>query len=86
VFSEEQFDEKIAQIARSIVQTVSPRAALETKRQIYAELMDADVGACIEDSKRRIGKLMRSTDFKEAVAALGEKRLPRFEGLTEADR
>ena len=86
VFPEEEFDERIATIAKSMAQTVSPQAALTTKRQLYGELMDLDVGACLEDSKRRIGKAMHGRDFKEGVAAMADKRQPRFEGLTEADR
>lgn len=81
VFPVESFDQRIAEIARTIARTVSPRAALVTKRQVYAELMDLDVGACIEDSKRRIGEAMRTPDFKEGVAAQAEKRAARFEGV-----
>lgn len=86
VFAEEEFDERIGAIAKSIAQTVSPQAALTTKRQLYGELMDMDVGECIEDSKRRIGEAMHQRDFKEGVAAMAEKRRSRFEGLTGADR
>ncbi|MGE0801425.1 MAG: enoyl-CoA hydratase-related protein [Lautropia sp.] len=86
VFPAESFEQEIAAVARSVAQTVSPQAALVTKRQLYAELMEPDVGACVEDSKRLIGEMMRKRDFKEAVAAMGEKREPRFAGLVEADR
>jgi len=86
VFSAEEFDERIAEIARNMARTVSPQAALETKRQLYAELMDLDVGACIEDSKRRIGKAMHQRDFKEGVAAMAEKREPRYQGVGKGDQ
>ena len=86
VFAEEEFDERIAAIAKSMAQTVSPQAAMTTKRQLYAELMDLDVGECIEDSKRRIGKAMHGRDFKEGVAAMAEKRQPRYAGLTGSDK
>lgn len=81
VFAPEDFEARVAAIARSIALTVSPQAALVTKRQLYAELMELDVGACVEDSKRRIGELMQGADYKEGVAALQEKRPARFQGL-----
>lgn len=81
VFAPEEFDSRIAEIARSIALTVSPQAALSTKRQLYAELMELDVGECVEDSKRLIGELMRGDDYKEGVAALQEQRPPLFKGL-----
>ena len=61
-------------------------AALATKRQLYAELMEHDVGACVEDSKRRIGELMKMDDFKEAVGAMAQRRPPKFQGLPEGAR
>jgi enoyl-CoA hydratase/carnithine racemase len=85
VFAEDEFDARIEEIARTVARTVSPQAALTTKRQLYAELMSHDVGACVEDSKRLIGELMRKPDYKEAIAAMGERREPRFQGLG-ADR
>jgi enoyl-CoA hydratase/carnithine racemase len=86
VFAPEEFEERIAGIAREMARTVSPQAALETKRQLYAELMESDVGACIEDSKHRIGKAMHQRDFKEGVAAMAERREPRFQGVGKGDQ
>ncbi|VTU30668.1 enoyl-CoA hydratase-related protein [Variovorax sp. PBL-E5] len=81
VFAPDEFEGRVAEIARSIARTVSPQAALTTKRQLYAELMERDVGACVEDSKRLIAELMRGDDYKEGVAALQERRPARFKGL-----
>ncbi|HSV79979.1 MAG TPA: enoyl-CoA hydratase-related protein [Ramlibacter sp.] len=81
VFAPGDFESRVAAAARSIALTVSPQAALTTKRQLYAELMEHDVGRCVEDSKRLIGELMRGADYKEGVAALMEKRPARFQGL-----
>jgi enoyl-CoA hydratase/carnithine racemase len=81
VFSAEDFDAQVEAIARSMARTVSPQAALTTKRQLYAELMSDDIGACVEDSKRLIGELMRKPDYKEAIAAMGERRDPKFKGV-----
>ena len=80
VFAGDEFDQRIDEIALSIATTVSPRAALVTKRQLYAELLTSDVGACVDDSKRKIGELMREQDYKEAIAAMTEHRTPRFIG------
>lgn len=81
VFAPEEFDERVADIARSIALTVSPQAALVTKRQLYAELMSPDVGASVEDSKRLIGEMMQGDDYREGVAALQQKRQARFAGI-----
>lgn len=81
VFPEHAFDERIASIARSIAVNVSPAGAATAKRQLYAELMSADVGESIEHSKRLIGQHMKHPDFKEGVAALQARRTPNFAGL-----
>ena len=78
VFPEAEFGVRIAEIARTMAVTVSPAAATVTKRQLYAELMSADVGRAVEDSKRLIGELMRGADFKESIAAMRDKRQPKF--------
>jgi len=84
VFAATDFDERVAQVARSIAHTVSPQAALTTKRQLYAELMRSDVGESVEESKRLIGEHMRGDDYREGVAALKEARPPRFKGLARS--
>ena len=84
VFAADEFDARIETIARSMARTVSPQAALATKRQLYAELMESDPGACVEDSKRQLAEMMRKEDYKEAIAAMAEKRKPEFKGIGEA--
>lgn len=84
VFSAEEFDARIDSIARTIATTVSPQAALTTKRQLYGELMELNVGECIEHSKALINELMRGGDYREGVAALQQRRPPRFESLPES--
>jgi enoyl-CoA hydratase/carnithine racemase len=81
VFAQEEFAARVAEIARNIARNGSPRAMECTKRQVYGELMAADVGACVEDSKRLIGEFMRTPDFREGVAAQREKRQPQFGAL-----
>ncbi|MCX4149922.1 MULTISPECIES: enoyl-CoA hydratase-related protein [Paraburkholderia] len=81
VFSVEEFDARVKAIARTIATTVSPQAALTTKRQLYGELMELNVGECIEQSKVLINELMRGGDYREGVEALQQRRLPRFDSL-----
>lgn len=81
VFPADGFDEKVLEIARGMAAGVSPNAALTAKRQLYADLLRADVGQAIEDSKSLIGRMMKHPDFAEALAAMKEKRSPRFQGL-----
>ncbi|MBF6568330.1 MAG: hypothetical protein IVW54_05580 [Candidatus Binataceae bacterium] len=40
--------------------------------------MRGEVGDAIEDSKRLIGEFMKQPDYKKGVAALLERRPPRF--------
>jgi enoyl-CoA hydratase/carnithine racemase len=82
VFDAEEFESRIAAIARSIATTVSPRAALTTKRQLYGELMELDVGECIEHSKELINELMKQRDYREGVEALQQRRKPEFSPLS----
>lgn len=82
VFAPEEFHARVAEIARTMSLALSPMAAAITKRQIYADLMSDDAGAAVEESKRLIGVLMKTPDFKEGSRALQERRPPRFEALT----
>lgn len=82
VFEPEEFEIRVAAIAKSMATTVSPRAALTTKRQLYAELMNLDVGESIEHSKQLIHELMKGNDYREGVEALQQRRTPRFEPLS----
>jgi len=70
VFGVAEFESRTTEIARSMAKTVSPIAAMTTKRQLYADLMNGDVGASVEVSKRLIGELQRHPDFREGVHAL----------------
>jgi enoyl-CoA hydratase/carnithine racemase len=64
--------------ARLLATTVSPESLAITKRQLYDDLLSHDVGASVEESKRLLDVMMGGPDFREGVAALREKRPPRF--------
>lgn len=81
VLPTEDFQQRIAELARSMARDLSPLAAAVTKRQLYADLMDVDPGAAVEESKRLIGVMMKTADFREGARALQERRPPHFEPL-----
>ena len=64
--------------ATSIATGVSPASSKARKQQLYREQLRSDVGQSIEDSKLQISVHMKKDDYKEGVAALLEKRPPRF--------
>lgn len=64
--------------ARLLATTVGPEAVRVTKQQLYEDLVRHDVGASVEDSKRRMDEAMRTAEYREGVAALRERRPPRF--------
>ncbi|WP_223272111.1 enoyl-CoA hydratase-related protein [Pandoraea pnomenusa] len=83
VFDAESFESKVMSIAMELAKTTSPLAVKTAKRQIYAELLSANVGAAVEDSKRLIGQLMKAPDYLEGVKALQEGRVPSFAALAQ---
>ncbi|MBI5948703.1 MAG: enoyl-CoA hydratase/isomerase family protein [Chloroflexi bacterium] len=65
--------------ARRLAATVAPSSLRETKRQLYADL-HRDVGSAVAESEVLLDQMTKSADFREGVAALLEKREPRFPG------
>lgn len=63
--------------ARRLATEVAPGAVAEAKRQLYADL-HGDVGTAVERSKRLLDRMMAEADYREAVAALRERRPPAF--------
>jgi enoyl-CoA hydratase/carnithine racemase len=63
--------------ARDLAHHVSPRSLRETKRQIYTDL-HRDVGSSVAESERLLDEMTSDAAFREGVAALVEKRPPRF--------
>lgn len=64
-------------IATSIATGSSPVSVATTKRQLYADL-SAGVDTSLIEARRLLGELMTGADYREGVAALREKRPPRF--------
>jgi enoyl-CoA hydratase/carnithine racemase len=63
--------------ARDLAERVAPRSLAETKRQVYTDL-HRDVGTSVREAEALLEEMMREPDFAEGVAALTEKRPPRF--------
>ncbi len=66
------------QYGRRLVEEVAPRSLRETKRQISVDLLRHDLAASIRESEALLDEMMREPAFAEGVAALLEKRSPRF--------
>jgi enoyl-CoA hydratase/carnithine racemase len=63
--------------ARQLATGVAPSSLAATKAQVYADL-HRDVASSVADAAARLADMMQGADFVEGVAALTEKRLPRF--------
>jgi enoyl-CoA hydratase/carnithine racemase len=63
--------------AHHLASEIAPSSLAVTKLQMYRDL-HADVASSVEDAGRRLADMMRGADFAEGVAALTEKRPPRF--------
>lgn len=64
--------------ARHLATDVGPRALEITKRQIHTDLLRADPAAAVDEAQRLLGEAMGTAEYREGVAALREKRPPRF--------
>jgi enoyl-CoA hydratase/carnithine racemase len=49
-----------------------------TKRQLYDDLLSHDVGGAVEQAARLLDEAMGTAEYREGVAALRERRSPRF--------
>ncbi len=65
--------------ARRLADGVSPSSMAETKHQLYRDLLgSATPAAAVEDAEAAMNRMMSEPDYAEGVAALREKRPPRF--------
>lgn len=64
--------------AAELAANAGPNAVAMAKRQIAADLVRADPAASIAESLRLIGEATTTAEYREGVAALRERRPPRF--------
>jgi enoyl-CoA hydratase/carnithine racemase len=68
---------RVRAYARALADQISPASLRATKWQVYADL-HRDAASAVAESERLLESMMREPDFREGVAALAEKRPPRF--------
>jgi enoyl-CoA hydratase/carnithine racemase len=73
----DRFANHVADYARMLA-GVSPDSLMTVKRQLWGDLLHDDPRASIERSKELIGEAMQRPDYYEGVAALQQKRPPKF--------
>jgi enoyl-CoA hydratase/carnithine racemase len=69
--------EVVREYATILATSVSPGSLAATKQQVYEDL-HRDVGTAVEVAGARLRTMMTEPNFAEGVAALVEKRPPRF--------
>jgi enoyl-CoA hydratase/carnithine racemase len=63
--------------ARRMATEIAPTSLREVKSRLYADL-HGDIGTAVAHAERRLDEMMMGPDYREGVAALTEKRPPRF--------
>ncbi|MFP5489811.1 MAG: enoyl-CoA hydratase, partial [Acidimicrobiia bacterium] len=64
--------------AHLLATSVGPEAVTVTKQQLYADLHRHDVAASVRESKELLDRSMGTAEYREGIAALRERRPPRF--------
>jgi len=68
--------------AQNLAETVSPRSMAASKRQVY-EAMHTSAAEAVRAAEALLDPMMAGPDYREGVAALRDKRTPRFGDLAE---
>jgi enoyl-CoA hydratase/carnithine racemase len=79
VYPQDVFLARVAEYAKELAASVSPRSLRVMKKQVY-EGMFQTLGEAFEISEREMLESLQSADFKEGVAHFLEKRQPNFRG------
>lgn len=77
VLPAEQLMEHVRGYVVEMIAGNSPGSLASTRRQIYSDL-HRSVAESVTDSEARLERMMKEPDFAEGVAALVEKRTPRW--------
>ncbi len=64
--------------AHRLADGTGPNAVSITKAQLYEDLHRHAAGASVADSKRLLDQAMATSEYREGIAALREKRPPKF--------
>ena len=80
VVAPEELMETTRAYARGLAEEVSPASMAATKQQMYLDL-HRDAATAVRDSGARLEEMMKGADFGEGVAALTQRRPPRFAPL-----
>ncbi|MBI5948285.1 MAG: enoyl-CoA hydratase [Chloroflexi bacterium] len=68
--------------ARYLAEHASPRAMQKIKKLVY-DAQFTDLATAIQTANAVMADSLREPDFQEGLNAFAEKRLPRFEGISE---
>jgi len=69
---------RVRDYARELATGVASTSLAVTKRQLYRDLLTADPAASVRDAEATMTTMMGAPEYREGVAALREKRPPRF--------
>ena len=81
IFEPEALMAQTREYAHQLITSVSPNSLRQTRWQIYKDL-HRDVASAVIESERLIEDMAKEEDFKEGIAALVEKRPPRWPSVT----
>jgi enoyl-CoA hydratase/carnithine racemase len=81
IFEPEALMAQTREYAHQLIASVSPNSLRQTRWQIYKDL-HRDVASAVIESERLIEDMAKEEDFKEGIAALVEKRPPRWPSVT----